>query len=87
MAGRLQSYHYDPQEDIFECSWAEEGQVTAPSRVYLPDWFPLDGHKVELAPAANGFKAAATSPGSNSVYIEIPPAGQACTRHLVIEAQ
>jgi endoglycosylceramidase len=84
VAGTLQDYHYDPQRGAFECTWAEDGQIAAPSRFYLPDWFSFDPHKVELAPTANGFAVAATSPGSRNVYLEIPPAGEACMRHLKI---
>ena len=64
--------------------WREEGRVTAPSRVYLPDWFPLDERTVELAPAAKGFAVAATRPGSKSVYLTIPPAGGPCERRLAV---
>ena len=59
-----------------QIAWAKENDLV----VFL------DMHKVKLTPAANGFEVAPTSQGSDSVHIEIPPAGQACTRHLVIGA-
>jgi endoglycosylceramidase len=86
VAGTLQSYHYDPQNGTFECTWIEDGQITAPSRFYLPDWFSYDGRKVELAPAEKGYQVATTRPGSNSTYLSIPPAERACTRQLLIGA-
>jgi endoglycosylceramidase len=86
VAGTLREYHYDPQDGIFACTWTEGGQIAAPSRFYLPDWFSLEGREVRLDPQANGFEVMATRPGSDNTYLSIPPAGQACTRHLVIGA-
>ena len=87
VAGTLQRYHYDPRDGVLECVWGEEGHVTAPSHVYLPDWFYSQTDAVELAPAANGFEVAATGPASDSLYLSIPPVGGTCARRLVVKAQ
>jgi len=86
VAGTLLGYHYDPGNAAFECTWREEGSVTAPSRVYLPDWLLWDEGTVELTPAGRGFEVDATRPGSKSVYLTIPPDGGACERRLVVDA-
>jgi endoglycosylceramidase len=87
VAGRLLDYHCDPQRLTFECAWQEEGRVSAPSRVYLPDWFSWNRACVQLTPPAQGFEVAATRPGSASVYLTIPPAREPTTRRLVVGAQ
>ena len=86
VAGMLLAYHYDLENAAFECTWREEGSVAAPSRVYLPDWFSWDQGTVELAPTGGGFEVVATRPGSESVYLTIPPAEEACERRLVVGA-
>jgi hypothetical protein len=84
VAGTLLSYHYDPQNARFECTWREEGRISAPSRVYLPDWLAWDEQTVELTPVGHGFKVTATHEGSGSVYLTIPPSGEAGERHLAV---
>ena len=87
VAGTLLSYRTDPRNGVFECTWTEGGQIVAPSRIYLPDWFTVDTNEIELSPVAGGFDLVAIRPGSQSMYLSIPPAGKACTRHLVIGEQ
>jgi endoglycosylceramidase len=84
VAGTLLHYHYDPQTGALECTWREDEQVAAPSRIYLPDWLAWDEHSVQLTPAGQGFEVAKTSPDSKSVYLTIPPTGTACERRLVV---
>lgn len=83
VAGTLQSYHYDPETGVFACAWQEDGKITAPSRIYLPDWFEVN--EVKLQPTANDAKTVKTSPNSGSRYLEIPPTREACTRTLVVD--
>jgi hypothetical protein len=84
VAGTLCEYHYNPQTGALECRWQETGQIAAPSRVYLPGWLAWDRRAVKLAPAGEGFEVAAAGPGSQSVYLTIPPAGGPCERHLAV---
>jgi endoglycosylceramidase len=84
VAGRLLAYHYDPDNAAFECTWREEGQITASSRIYLPDWFSWDERAVGLTPAGRGFDVATSRAGSESAYVIIPPTGEACDRRLVV---
>ncbi|MBN1582657.1 MAG: cellulase family glycosylhydrolase [Anaerolineae bacterium] len=86
VAGMLSSYCTDPRNGVFECTWTEGGQIAAPSRIYLPDWFTVDATKIELSPVTGGFDFIAIRPGSQSMYLSIPPAAEACTRQLVIRA-
>ena len=85
VAGMLQSYHYDPKTGVFTCTWEEDGQITAPSRIFVPDWLMIDEAGLELTPAGSGMTITPTSPGSANRYLEIPPTGIACTRQLMIK--
>ena len=87
VAGRLTGYHFDPQQAVFECEWRETGDVTAPSRIYLPDWFVWDKESVDLTPAGQGCAVVAIRPGSRNVYLEISPAGSPCDRRLTVVAR
>ena len=85
VAGTLLHYAYDPQQRTFRATWREDEQATAPSRIYLPDWFALDKASLALTPAGSGYETVATSPGSSSRYLEIAPTGELCTRDLVLQ--
>ena len=84
VAGRLLNYHYDPQRAVLECTWREEASITAPSRVYLPDWFAWDERAIELTPASSGFEVIPTHSGSQTVFLTIPPTGGPCERRLAV---
>ncbi|HOU12071.1 MAG TPA: cellulase family glycosylhydrolase [Anaerolineae bacterium] len=84
VAGTLYSYHYDPETGVFTCTWQEDGQIVAPSRIYLPDWFVFDAANLELTPQGNGTTISPTSPGSANRFLELPPTRTACTRQLII---
>lgn len=85
VAGTLHSYHYDPESGVFTCTWEENSQIAAPSRIYLPDWFSFDAANLTLAPAGNGITISPTSPASANRHLEILPTGGTCVRTLVIK--
>lgn len=85
VAGTLQSYHYDPETGVFTCTWEENGQIAAPSRIYLPEWFTFTTAALELTPAGNGITLSPTLPASANRRLEIPPTGAVGVRRLVIE--
>ncbi|MFN2110558.1 MAG: cellulase family glycosylhydrolase [Anaerolineae bacterium] len=85
VAGTLQSYHYDPESGVFTCTWEEDGQITVPSRIYLPEWFTFDAANLTLAPAGNGATLSPTSPASANRHLDILPTGETCVRTLVIK--
>ncbi len=85
VAGMLQSYHYSPETGMFACTWKEDDQIAALSRIYVPDWVMIDEAGLELTPAGSGMTITPTSPGSANRYLEIPSIGIACTRQLMIK--
>jgi len=84
VAGTLESYHYNPESGVFTCTWHEDGEITAPSRIYLPDWVTFDDDSLKLAPVADSIKIVETSSNSGNRYLEIPSTGEQCLRKLVI---
>jgi endoglycosylceramidase len=84
VAGTLEGYHYDPETATLEVTWREDGQVAAPSRIYLPGRFAGGDVRLDLTPKGLGATVAATSERSGSCYVGIPPLGEACHRHLVV---
>jgi endoglycosylceramidase len=87
VAGILRSYHYDPKMAIFQCTWEEDGVITAPSRIYLPDWFEYADSMLDLTPQGTGMKITPTSVGSSNRYLEIMPIGTAVTRQILIKGR
>jgi endoglycosylceramidase len=87
VAGQLARYHYDPEMSQFTCTWREDDSTTAPTRIYLPNWFGFEADMVSLAPQADGFEIHPVSGGSGSLYIHIPPAGKRTERRLKINGR
>jgi endoglycosylceramidase len=85
VAGSLLSYHFNPNTRVFEAAWQENGQITAPSLIYLPDWFTPEGAEPEITPTGSGWRASPVSAGSHNRYLEIAPTGEPCTRHIVVK--
>lgn len=81
-AGEFVSYHYDPATGQFACEWQEDGTITAPTRIYLPDWFNYIQKKVSINSNGDDYQFIPVSPGSDSVYLEIDPTGQVLRRKL-----
>jgi endoglycosylceramidase len=85
VAGRLESYGYDPRNWSFECAWQEDPVTTAPSIIYLPGWLGFDGtshdtRKPIITPS--GDYQIHTHAGG--VWLHIPPTGLAIRRMLKI---
>ena len=85
VAGKLESYHYDPQEWSFECTWQEDPAITAPSIIYLPGWLGFDGtdhssRKLAITPAGE-YQIESQAGG---IWLRIPPTGQSVKRVLKI---
>jgi len=85
VAGRLESYHYDPQNWSFECTWLEDPAIPYPSVIYLPGWLGYDGtdhdsRKPALIPDGK-YQIEAHAGG---IWLHIPPAGQAGKRTLKV---
>jgi len=87
VAGQLDRYHYDPGTGQFTCTWHEEASTTAPSRIYLPNWFGFDADKVSLVPRADGFEIHPVTGGAENVYLHIPPVGERVERKVTISGR
>jgi hypothetical protein len=85
VAGRLESYHYDPKSWSFECTWLEDPALNIPSVIYLPGWLGYDGtdhdsRKPVLTPGGE-YQIEAHAGG---IWLHIPPTGQAGKRTLKV---
>lgn len=84
VAGKLLRYRCEPDSRIFTCVWQEDKRISAPSRIYLPDWLGCDLSQIKLNPWVTGFQAEPILAGSDNVILEIPPSGENLERVLEI---
>jgi len=84
IAGTLLAYHADPETGTFTCTWNEDPQIVAPSRIYIPGWAYRGEDRISLTPRGKGFKVTPVVEGSGSVYVVIPPMGKPVERQLSV---
>jgi len=56
VAGNIESFKYDPQQNKFTCSWIEDGNIEQPSTFFLPGVSSADTLDIKLTPNDDGFK-------------------------------
>ena len=84
VAGVLTEYRFDPDLDVFTCSWNEPGTGGMPTLIYLPDWFWRSGRHVELTPLGDGFSLEPVRDRSENLLLSVHAIGDAGERHLRI---
>jgi len=84
VAGTLAEYRSEPDTRAFSCVWQEDPQVTAPTRVYLPETYFRGKETVELSPLGAGFEVRPAGEGAKNVWIVIAPTGKAIDRRLSV---
>jgi len=69
IAGDLHQYAYDPQTNMFSCTWLENGSIDAPSIIYIPSWIGLDKSDLQLTPESDF----TTDVTENGWFLQIQP--------------
>lgn len=83
IAGTLMAYHANPESKEFTCEWREDGNVSAPSRIYLPERYGSDP-QVELSPEGGDYTVEPAAEGAQSVCLVIPPIGDNAARKILV---
>lgn len=78
--GRLAAYRNDLEKRKFGCSWTEEGETAAPTRIFIPDMKRVKSDSVRLTPTSE--MKWVTPVGSVAGYIEIAPVAGKSDRTL-----
>ncbi|MCC6144681.1 MAG: cellulase family glycosylhydrolase, partial [Candidatus Hydrogenedentes bacterium] len=75
LAGTLISYEHDAANGTFTCRWRESANITAPTRIYLPQPMGSTPSAMVLAPEGEGFTVEDAIPGSRNSVVVIPVSG------------
>jgi endoglycosylceramidase len=81
ISGTLVSYASDFDARKFTAVWKESLNITAPTRIYLPNAFFTNRHRIKLDPKGIGYKLEFSGREGNQ-YLIIPPTGKAVERRL-----
>lgn len=87
IAGKLESYHYDPGSKRFTCSWWEDGKVASPTQIYLPSWFNYDPRSIALSNRGREGQILSHISKRGDVWLQILPMGDIVRQELVIQGQ
>jgi len=82
--GLLTSCKTDFAAGTFTCTWKEDPEVKAPTRVYLPKRLLAGKEAVKINPPGKGFDIEPVPDGEGAVYAVIAPIGQAVERTLTV---
>ncbi len=85
VAGKLRSYKTDYETLTFECTWKEDGTITAPTMIYVPARFNLNNRKLALTPKGTTYTLEPVTQSADDVYITIPPTGKKSKRSFTIQ--
>jgi len=67
VAGTIESFKYDQQQNTFTCSWVEDGKVQQPSTFFLPGVSNADDLDISLSPEGDGFKIKLRESGPGAI--------------------
>jgi endoglycosylceramidase len=85
ISGNLLQYESNLSNKSFACTWVENPEISAPSRIYLPEeWFPK-GYKVILEPKDKGWSFEKVKNESPDGYLIISSTGKSTKRNLKVE--
>ncbi len=85
ISGELVNYDSDLESLTFACSWKENPEISAPTRIYLPTYWFGDSYSVELEIKGDGYSVEQISGDGSSVYLVIPTTGRNIKRSLTIK--
>jgi endoglycosylceramidase len=82
ICGTLKEYHFDPETEIFTCSWIEDKDLISPTVIYIPAWLKADSGNINLFPQAGGYELTTVTETSQSSLLMIPPSKDGGERKL-----
>jgi hypothetical protein len=84
VAGYLFSYRYDPENKQFQCTWQEDSNIKAPSRIYIPNGIKLKQEQISLSPDNSAFRIIPVQQNSTNIILEVKPSGRNIQRELTV---
>lgn len=85
ISGVLLSRRFNPAVGLFECSWEETPQITAPTRIYIPDWYSFSQKNIKILPSGGETEVQLAIKNSRNRFLVIPPTGRKLKRSLVLK--
>lgn len=85
VAGELTAYSNDKATNAFKCTWRENGNITAPTMIYVPNRCKLGTRTVMLTGASADYTIRPVQEDSANVFVVIPPTGESEERTFGIE--
>jgi len=67
VAGSIESFKYDPEQNSFTCSWVEDGKVQQPSTFFLPGVSNADDLDISLSPEGEDFEIKLRESGPGAI--------------------
>ena len=83
VAGTIESFSYDPEQNRFSCSWFEDGKVQQSSTFFLPGVTNTDGLDIKLIPNGDGFEMKFRDQ-NRGVILSVEPSKNNLLRELTI---
>ncbi len=82
--GLLLNYKTDFAKGKFTCTWKEDPEVKAPTKIYLPKRLFASPDAVQISPPGGGFTVESVPGDAGNVYAVVAAAGQAVARTLTV---
>ena len=83
VAGTIDSFSYDPEQNRFSCSWLEDAKIQQPSNFFLPGVSNVDVLDIKLSPKGGGFEMKFRDQ-NQGVILSIEPLENKLLRELTI---
>jgi len=83
VAGKIEAFRYDQEQNSFSCSWTEDGKIQEPSTFFLPGVSSADALNISLTPEGDGFKMKFRESGPGAI-LNIESLGNNSLRELSI---
>ena len=85
VSGELLHYQSDPENLAFSCAWKQDPNITAATRIYLPEAYIAEGKKIVLEPAGQSYGVEPIREGSKNVCVVIPSVKESMARKLIVK--
>lgn len=82
--GLLMAYKTDFAKGEFTCTWNEDPEVKAPTKIYLPKRIFSSRDAVQISPPGKGFAVEPVPGDAGNVYVVVAPVGPAVERTLTV---
>ena len=84
VAGELIKYDYNPTTRQFNCEWKEDAEITAATRIYVPELSNVLREAIQLSPKMDSY-VFETIDGGIGGYVVIEPLGKDQNRKITIQ--